>query len=450
VLVEPLPIIGMVADTVFCADEILSVPVQVVNANVVEWTFDGAALENGSNAQNLIVVTSGVYFITASNSVSGCTKVDSVEVGVISVPDFNPEDQLICPNEQIELVVPNEWQVVSWWDGSNMESIIVDAPGNYVATIEALGCESDVSFEVMLWEVPHIDLGPDLDWCLQDGPLVIGAEEQVTWSDGTLSAEIAIDSSTLLVGTWSNGECIVSDTVNILITVPPVVSISGTSSLCYGEVGELQSSHIGWWNTEVLADQIPIDAPGLYSITYSEGPCQIVALFSTEALPDPLIDLGVDRLVCVGESVELMNMVDQSGNEVMWSTGEEETSVRVDEAGMYYCEVNNICGSAMDSVRVVVEECESSMYIPNSFTPNNDGINDIWLVDGVNILINEIFITNRWGHRIFHSHEQTKPWLGDVEGGPFYAPADAYIFTVRYTDKSGNDLEERGVVLLIR
>ena len=67
------------------------------------------------------------------------------------------------------------------------------------------------------------------------------------------------------------------------------------------------------------------------------------------------------------------------------------------------------------------------IYIPNAFTPNNDGINDAFKVVISEVTRYELSIYNRWGELVFFSEDPDEVWVGNVNGGEHYAPAGITI-----------------------
>jgi gliding motility-associated-like protein len=85
-----------------------------------------------------------------------------------------------------------------------------------------------------------------------------------------------------------------------------------------------------------------------------------------------------------------------------------------------------------------------TLYIPNSFTPNNDGINDVFQVLGNEIVEFELFIFNRWGKIIFHSNSQNDSWSGNNY------PVGNYSFTIQVTYRNNKIETKNGHVLLLK
>lgn len=88
-------------------------------------------------------------------------------------------------------------------------------------------------------------------------------------------------------------------------------------------------------------------------------------------------------------------------------------------------------------------------YLPNTFTPNGDGLNDIFRAVPSGMKSTEYFrIFNRYGQVMFETKEYLKGWDGNFKGKP--QPSDTYIWIIKGTDTNGRTVEERGTVLLMR
>lgn len=91
-----------------------------------------------------------------------------------------------------------------------------------------------------------------------------------------------------------------------------------------------------------------------------------------------------------------------------------------------------------------------SIFVPNSFTPDNDGVNDIWMPKTIGVTEYHVQIFDRWGDLIFESDNPETPWIGDVHDGDYYAADGIYVYHI---EASGLDLlshEYTGHIVLIR
>jgi gliding motility-associated-like protein len=90
----------------------------------------------------------------------------------------------------------------------------------------------------------------------------------------------------------------------------------------------------------------------------------------------------------------------------------------------------------------------SHMFIPNAFTPNNDGLNDVFKPAGMYILEYKLQIFNRWGEQIFESSDINSGWDGRFKGSE--CPTDNYFYQVSAKGTNGKSLKKAGAVLLLR
>ena len=90
------------------------------------------------------------------------------------------------------------------------------------------------------------------------------------------------------------------------------------------------------------------------------------------------------------------------------------------------------------------------VYIPNAFTPNNDGINDAFQVVISDVVYYEINIFNRWGEEVFHSTDPDEVWIGNMMGGEHYVPAGMYNYRLRWKGSRTDAEELSGTIELMR
>lgn len=149
--------------------------------------------------------------------------------------------------------------------------------------------------------------------------------------------------------------------------------------------------------------------------------------------------------------------------------GDEEITIEVIERGKYafdHWEV--VYGYPMDDESALFQnyyfgtpikliahfkERFNSVYIPSSFTPNGDGVNDIFKVYANQIDLSDFrfSIVNRWGQEIFYTEDPDVGWNGSVNGDGYYAPPGTYAYFIRYVNTVNNQITETaGSIVLIR
>jgi len=106
-----------------------------------------------------------------------------------------------------------------------------------------------------------------------------------------------------------------------------------------------------------------------------------------------------------------------------------------------------------DSVQV--KNCDSALFVPDAFTPNNDGLNDVFraVSSGDNITRFSMQIYDRWGALVFESNDIIQGWNGQIKNK--LAPADTYVWVITYqpfsiSNAHASTTRERGTVVLIR
>jgi len=88
------------------------------------------------------------------------------------------------------------------------------------------------------------------------------------------------------------------------------------------------------------------------------------------------------------------------------------------------------------------------VYIPNSFTPNGDGRNDVLRVYSNVIRQLRIVIFNQWGEKVYESTDQNMAWDGTYKGKP--QPSGVYIYVAEIVINTGEKLERKGAINLLR
>lgn len=140
-----------------------------------------------------------------------------------------------------------------------------------------------------------------------------------------------------------------------------------------------------------------------------------------------------------------------------WQDGTAEQFRLVDTPGTYYFSVSNACETIVDSVVVALDDKEGEfarVYVPNAFSPNNDGINDCfrgYVEPGLDVLDYELKVFDRWGDLIFETNKIDECWDGTFKGKPM-DPA-VFVWFIRYTlqncaGDTGEVFKEGGVHLM--
>lgn len=139
---------------------------------------------------------------------------------------------------------------------------------------------------------------------------------------------------------------------------------------------------------------------------------------------------------------------------ITWHNGQTTDTLVVTASGTYQVSSSSACGNHQLTV-TVEEDClpeigtpPEKLYIPNVFSPNGDGINDTFWVQGNGILEYEIIIFNRWGGELYRSYRMDQPWDGTYDGVDV---ADGvYLYVINYTVVGETFRQAHGFLTLFR
>lgn len=157
----------------------------------------------------------------------------------------------------------------------------------------------------------------------------------------------------------------------------------------------------------------------------------------------PEIDLGDTIVLCADRTIGLDASIENAT--YLWQDSSSNSTFKVTRKGTYWVNVFiNNCIVA-DTVIVMADLCEAILEMPNIFTPNNDGKNDLFLpVESDKIAYMETSIYNRWGVLVFETSNPKIEWDGgNVSEG-------TYFWLTQYSDFENRHYEKRGTVNIIR
>ena len=94
-----------------------------------------------------------------------------------------------------------------------------------------------------------------------------------------------------------------------------------------------------------------------------------------------------------------------------------------------------------------------AVYIPNTFTPNGDGLNDVFRIYGADIRDTDfsLVIFDRWGGEVYRSNNKDEVWMGDRLNSGYFLPDGVYNYRLRAASASTTDkIEKEGSIMIIR
>lgn len=299
------------------------------------------------------------------------------------------------------------------------------------------------------------------------------------WTPGTQNTPTITG---LITGNYSalitdaNG-CTVSQ--GVTITEPSIISLpsSATTASCAqadGSATVTPSGGVGpytyLWLTNPSVQTTPT-AGNLLAGTYSVIVTDANGCFQSQSVVVPGLVPPVADFYFSPDVVNLMDplvtFTDASGGVITnwhWNFGDpvsgaNDTSNLQDPTHLYsdsgtYCitlTIMNMTGACADTVTKCLRvEPQTTFYVPNSFTPNKDGKNEIFYAYGTYIGEFHMYIFDRWGNLIFESNDLYKGWDGSVRNKGDIVQEDVYVWKVKYFDLTGAEFNQVGHVTIVR
>lgn len=386
---------------------------------------------------------------------------------IIDIPTFGSGivnlglDQNICPGENLLLTNGTSSSGV-WQDGSFQDDFLVTAPGTYNVFVDsACGTGFD---EIIIGEgfVPTLEIPEIIEVCSEfNDSLQIVPEIDVTytWNTGDTGTTVHIDGLGLYaINALSVDGCETMDTFEVILGDFSEIEILAPEFLCAGDTLTISavSDETGMflWNDSILGSSISVFESGQYLVAFfpSDSGCAVIeqATIREESLP---FIVAEDTLICAGDSV-LLVAVSPNG-EVSWPNESDESTLQVFESGIYEAAAENECGISFREVNVFQKDCSCPVQVPNVFTPNGDGLNDLFVPE---ILCEpqfyELVIFNRWGKEVFSSNDIDRSWNGDSNNNEDFFSADGvYNYILKYDNPLRplqSPRELNGTVTLVR
>lgn len=467
----------------FCASQELEVTDQSTPTGLALdylWNMGDGTTYSGPNHTHAYSEP-GVYPVTLTLIDTLCNIVDSTVVDVVIAPFIVAQ----AAGEVIDFCIDGSVQFSSltnyatefdwmYGDGGSADEsdpiYIYDEPGTYEVTLiasnpEACNLGDTVSFNITVPETPDIQasfevnqVGACADLSFAAFSTSTGPISTYTWilNGDTLEMDepvlemaenVGEHQLVLLIG---EGVCnFVSDTLHIFELISNLgAEVMPTEAICYYEEAitletniEFEDATYFWYPGGQTTPDLVVDEPGNYSVLIEVNNC--IDSVSTNVVIGQMLPTGYRFEACDGFPIEIA-IEFPILNDLVWEDGFTEPERTVTEAGTYGYSFNDHLGCFQsDTIYFDALPVDPLIQIPNIFTPNNDGRNDVFQPDGGELQYYSMTVYNRWGRELFFTDQIYGSWDGEVPGSGSVVEDGTYFYVIRYQGECQKRIVEK-------
>ena len=471
------------------------------NINSFLWKFGDGTTSTLQHPQHFYSAP-GNYIVTLKvTSNIGCTDTDTlnVPINIVQTPLIRiVGDSVGCVNTPLTfngIVVKSDSSAIAWsWNFNNNTTSTLQNPlptfystaGNYIVTAiskNASGCADTATKNILIHPTPNVNAGLDSFVCR--GSIIVlqatGASSYIWSTDATLSCLTCANPSAKpdslrlyrVTGT-NNFGCSAKDSVYIDVIQRFKVKISKTDTICVGESTQLLAKDADtylWTPTTGLNNPNipnPIARPTI-TTTYSaigsdnKNCFKDTATVIIKVYPIPQFNIIQSTIQAnVGAIVPILTT--SSADIIQWKWMPDKwltcdncpsPSATIHDNIKYIAEASNLGGcKTRDEVTIEALCTNANIFIPNTFSPNGDGANDVFYPRGKGLFkIKSLRVFNRWGEIVFSKtdffpNNASNGWDGSLNG--IKLNSDVYVYTAEIICDNNQIIQHKGDITLIR
>lgn len=356
ITVTTIPTVNITASgpTVFCQGD--SVILTANGTGTFLWS-------TGATTSSIIVLATGNYVVTLTNSCGTATASQAVTVNPGSIVSINASGPTtFCIGGSVTLTATGGTSY-SWSTGATTPSITVTTTGVFTVTATTNCGTSTATQSVTVNTIPVAQItSPNLTFC-QGSSTTLNASGGGTylWSTGASTSSITVGAAATYTVTVTNSCGSSSASATTIVNPLPnaVITPGGPTTFCQGSSVTLTAgggtSYL--WSTGATTNAITVSQSGNYVVTASNS-CGTSTTTQTVTVNQiPVADITADNigLICPGSFVTLS--VNTTGN-ILWSTLETGNTLQVSIPGTYSVVVSNTCGTDVDSIQVAASNLD--------------------------------------------------------------------------------------------
>lgn len=349
---NPLPVIALQGDLVFCEGESTTLSVLDNGFELVGWS-------NGTQGLNSLIDEPGSYLVSVLDS-NTCSAELAFDVVALPLPDLDiAGPSFVCEGGQATLDGGAGYVDYLWSVGSVDPSIVVDTAGAYSLSVtDAEGC---IGVDTLFFEIidyPALVLPDTVSFCEDEQTILSAAGDSgvdYLWSTGSTAPQITVGQAGDYSLTVTNAFGCATEGIAVAVEIPePSPQVEGSLRLCPDAVTTIsltQTFEDYNWSTGEQTPSITVSESGFYqvTITNAEG-CSSVGNIIINDAPGASAEISGVQPFCEGDSIYLAA---GNHNSYLWSDSSTGPELAITESGLYAVTVSNQFGcTAVDSVEV--------------------------------------------------------------------------------------------------
>jgi len=420
------------------------------------------------------------YTVIGTDTI-GCSDTTTLTVTVNPTPTVNvsANDTTICSGSSALLTASGAsnylWSPPGGLSCTSCNNTTAN-PGS-TTTYTVVGsngtCKDTTTFTVIVNTTPTVSIGVSHDTICSGSSATLtanGTAGSYVWSTGATTSTISVSpgSQTGYTVTAGNGTCTTTATTTVNLYPPLTVTMINDSE-CLGKTGTVgvivsggEPSYSYSWSSNITGS-----GPGPFSVTPTAPPswyvcsvsdlCGTTRKDSSEVVirPSPQVSFTTTPDTVPGGQYVVFVNTSTNASSFYWSFGDGNSSNDTSTYHVYgppgsyvvYLVGTNASGcidTAWDTVYVI-----QGLIVPNVFTPNGDGQNDVFHVTAGGMQTYSIEIFNRWGQKVFLSDNPNIDWDGRSMSG-IEESTGPYYYLINATDYSNKTYKLHGYLELIR
>jgi len=432
---------------------------------------------------------SGIY-IDSAQTTSGCDSITTLEIAISQTPVFDISDTLICIGTQINLIPQSTFSNISYgWLAQNtatpvMASSLTITPLqtiNYMVTaIDSFLCNYTDNFTITVAPLPILSLSVNQTTLCAYDTLQLSASgaNAYTWNGPVVFANNNPNQSIIspvsgiyeVVGTTLNG-CQDSTEVNITVHPAPQLSLTPDQGICPGFAANIAvsgASNYLWDNPSITnsgAAVTPSQTTTYTVIGSNVFNCFDTASTTVTVYPQPSANFTASPLILTNDNPTVsFTSAALNAATAIWDFGDgttlESNQNEFDYTYPFVEDQTYTVTLNVESPEGCTDQSQVQIqikggiiyYIPNTFTPDGDALNNLFtpvFTSGFDPQTFHMMVMNRWGEPVFESFDPKGGWDGKID--IYNAPEGTYNYIIDFKTMNSDEMKRvTGHVLLLR